>query len=124
MPSLSTWISSNPNPLTSEVALRAELAYQRILDRPTSVVFRRKGVDQAAQTLRVEYHSRTRLETASSNSRGVSLATVFGIQNHSTQPDNVIERGDRFVIESTTFEVTNILLVPGEIQALCEVSNG
>jgi hypothetical protein len=51
---------------------------------------------------------------------GVQRAVVFGVQNHPTIADTDIQRGDRFLLGETEFEVMAVIRAPGEAQALCE----
>ena len=51
---------------------------------------------------------------------GVQRAVVFGVREHPTVADTDIQRGDRFVMGATEFEVIGVIEAPGEVQAICE----
>ena len=51
---------------------------------------------------------------------GVQRAVVFGLRHHPTIADTDIQRGDRFVVGATEFEVIGVIVSVGDVQAICE----
>lgn len=116
MPSAGLWYESSTRPSIE----RAVHAWQRILDRPDSVVIVRNGIDLAAQTVRVTINpgSKRPDEISSTAQYG---AIVYGVLSHPNPAitDTNILRGDRFYYGNRWYEVESVLRVPGEIQAAC-----
>lgn len=101
---------------------RAALAWRRINRNPSAITIRRGTADLPAQTVRLEANNDARRQDGMIVTVGRQYWTVFGIRDHATLPDTDIERSDRFDVEDRTFEVIALLTPPGEIQAVCEVS--
>jgi hypothetical protein len=99
-------------------------AWRRIEDAPTAITIRRGEDTLEAQTVRVEMGSGARedrdLRRGLNVLPGVRRAVVFGVRGHPTVGDTDIQRGDRFVIGATEFEVVGVIDAPGEVQAVCE----
>lgn len=125
MPRLDTW-TDDRGALYTE-ASRASSAWRRILDRPTIIEIRGKD----PQTVRVEYDDTAveeyPLQSGSQRTIGMQHVVVFGVRNHPTVEDTVIDRNDRFTItmqdKPVGYEVVSVIYAPGEIQALCEAKN-
>lgn len=116
MPDFAAW-ASGATPLISP-AHKAVLAWSRILDRPVSVVLIRAGVDQPAQTVRIEV-PRTASDMRSET--GVTLEesiVVLGVMGHpdTSVADTVLKVGDRFYHDGRMFELTSVQTPAGEIQ--------
>lgn len=116
MPEFETWRSSDQN--------RALEAWQRIGDQPTTIAIQRGTVTLDPQTVRIEFSNSARedldLRSGLDITPGVQRAVVFGVRQHPTEPDTDIQRGDRFVVELTEYEVIGVISAPGEVQAICE----
>ena len=116
MPSFESWRGNEQ--------ARAAEAWARISEQPTTITIRRGGESLAAQTVRVEFSDSARedldVRRGLNVMPGVQRAVVFGVRNHARVADTNIQRGDRFVIEATEFEVMAVIAVPGEVQAVCE----
>lgn len=124
MPALDSWLSSGNITIMSASA-RAAQEWQRIQDRPSSVVVTRVGVQLAAQTVRIEADNTARWRDGALVDRGIQTVTVFGIRGHATLPDTNIQRSDLITFsDGTVYEVIAINTPPGEVQALCEASRG
>lgn len=103
---------------TPDTEVRAALAWQRILDNPTSITLHRLGTPQ---TVRIEYHAvRGREGDAATGSVAQQAVTVFGVQGHRTVTDTDIRRGDRFVLNDEEYDVVLVTSYPGEVQAVAE----
>lgn len=103
-------------------AQRAANAWRRIQDKPTSITVERAGVDQAAQTVRLEADSGGRMAVGMGGVQHLVEAVAFGIRNHATLTDTDLAPGDRFIASSVTYEV--IMVSPalvGELQAQLRV---
>jgi hypothetical protein len=102
---------------------RAALAYRRILDKPTSVVFKTAaGVTLAAQTVRVESDSIARPAMSAAGLAPVRRVVVFGIKGHATLADTNMAEGYRFVLGNDELRIVDIILTLGEIQGLAEAT--
>jgi hypothetical protein len=101
-------------------------AWRRIEDAPTAITIRRGGDGEmlAAQTVRIEIGSSARedrdLRRGLNVLPGLQQAVVFGVRGHPTVSDTDIQRGDRFVVGATEFEVVGVVEAAGEVQATCE----
>ncbi len=113
--------SSLGTPSTVE-ATRAVLAWNRISRKPTSVVFKKPdGTSTATQTVRIEPYSTSDVEaTDVSGTTESRRYIVLGVRNHPTVPDTDINVGYMFGINKERFRVVDLILQPGEIQAVCE----
>lgn len=111
MPTISNWTGTT-------ATNRAEDAWARISDKPSSVVFRRKNVNQAAQTVRLEYRSGTGVKVGETVSSAIQGMIVFGIKDHPTLSDTDMQRGDRFTDADGTWEIDQVMTLPGEVQGL------
>ncbi len=118
MPDLDAWLSQRGRRAIS-AATRAVRAWQRILDRPSSVVVYRGGAAQAAQTVRVEFEGGAtfRREAGEASARTV---TLLGVADHPEEADTDLRKGDRFTLAGAQYEVKDVIAVPGEIQARAE----
>ena len=108
----------------SDEQARALEAWIRISEKPTTITIRRNGDALAPQLVRIEFADTARedvnLRRGLDVTPGVQRAVVFGLRHHPTIPDTNIERGDRFVVGVTEFEVIGVIDAPGEVQAICE----
>ncbi|MEO8396495.1 MAG: hypothetical protein ABI700_26110 [Chloroflexota bacterium] len=117
MPDFAAW--------QNDVSARAVDAWMRISEQPTTITIRRGGDTLDPQTVRIELSNNTRedldLRRGLDITPSVQRAVVFGLRDHATVADTDIQRGDRFVIAVTEFEVIGVIDTPGEVQAICEV---
>lgn len=121
MPSFEAWREH-----LTEKALETE---RRIGERAVEIRIRRGGEMLGAQTVRVELGNTAREDLdvrrglgkqSLPMTPGVQRAVVFGVRDHPTAADTDIGRGDRFVLGETEFEVSAVVVLPGEVQAFCE----
>lgn len=114
MPEMSIYLGS-PEPK------RAEKIWQRILERPASIVIvRNRTRALAVQTVRVEYMTASRDHESKDMSISASRdVIIYGVRNHpdETVRDTDIQRGDRFTYNGQTWVVDNVVFVLGGIQA-------
>lgn len=99
--------------------LRAEKAWSRIQEKPTSIlIVRGKSLSLAEQTVRLEYGSAQRErkgdDDAKSSMRNI---VVYGVQGHPTIPDTNIKRNDRFAVNGQVWRIEDVVYVIGGIQA-------
>jgi len=115
MPNFAAWLDL----YVTVTQNRAADAWQRINDKPASIVLVRNGTALAAQTVRVEYDrgASEMGDAGQSSNRGV---VVFGVRGHAALSDTDIQRGDRFVYEGAQFRVVDVVYTTGEVQAMCE----
>lgn len=97
-------------------AQRAALAWRRISEKPSSITIVRVG---AAQTVRIESSGSSKRK-GSAGETAVREVVVFGIRDHDAEDDTDIKRKDRFVYQNEEYQVTDIVLTLGEVQARCE----
>lgn len=126
MVNLSAWLSDAGDlaatPTATE-AQRAALAWRRINDKPTEVAFRTPaGTTLAAQTVRIEPDSVAGMATSEVGAGQVRKAVVFGVRNHATQSDTVMDDGYRFVLDGDEYRCVGILKTLGEIQGYFEAT--
>ncbi|MBI1257587.1 MAG: hypothetical protein GC204_08960 [Chloroflexi bacterium] len=116
MPDFAAW--------RSDAQAWAADAWQRISEKATTITIRRGGETLDAQTVRIEYGDTARedatLRRGLDVTPGVQRAVVFGLRHHPTVADTDIQRGDRFVVGATEFEVIGVITGVGEVQAICE----
>jgi hypothetical protein len=101
-----------------DAGARAVRAWQRIQDRPTSItVFRL----DTAQTVRIE-HRQPAEQQANVGVVSRQIVTVFGVVGHpdETIVDTDLQRGDRFVLGESEYEIVEVAYYPGELQATGE----
>ena len=99
---------------------RAGDAWQRINDKPSDVTIKRGSTTLSSQTVRVEFGESLHESSGGAGTSSSRLVTVFGIQNHPTEDDTDIRRGDRFAIDGVQYSVVDVVTTLGEIQARCE----
>lgn len=128
-PNLSYWRNKRDGiglfgrPADEEV--RAVAAWQRILDKPTTVAFFNRAVNGSnGQTLRVEWKTVSNREQfgGAGTTATTQRVTLFGVKDHPDPDveDSDIEINDQFVIGDVAFIVQEVVEYPGEIQARCE----
>lgn len=113
MPTIANWISSQMTATN-----RATDALARILDKPSSVIIRRGSTNLSAQTVRLEYGSTTSPGEAGVASVNSQRVVIFGIRDHETEADTDIQRADRFTDDDGEWEIDQVILTPGEVQAV------
>lgn len=116
MPDISNWTTT-----TSRQSSRAIDAWNRIQEKPSSIIVRRNGVDQAAQTVRVEYDSTVVKPAGSSIDAAQGRIVVFGVRGHPTVADTNIQRADEFWLddpEASHYVVDSVIGQTGEVQAI------
>jgi len=124
MVNLSAWLGDAGNLAATPTATeeqRAAVAWRRINDKPSSVAFRTPaGSTLSAQTVRIEPDSSAGMATSESGAGQVRKAVVFGVRNHATQSDTVMDDGYRFVLDGDEYRCVGILKTLGEIQGYFE----
>ncbi len=121
---LSAWLGDAGNLAATPTATeeqRAAAAYRRILDKPSSVAFKTpSGSTLSAQTVRIEPDSAAGMATSEAGAGQVRKAVVFGVRNHATQGDTVMDDGYRFILNGDEYRCVGILKTLGEIQGYFE----
>lgn len=102
---------------------RAVDAWNRILRNPSSVEFVRGQTVLDAQSVRIEFDNQVKSEIKGDGAGTSSRrdAVIFGVKNHPSVTDTDIARGDKFAVNGQRYRVVQVIAVPGEIQATCEV---
>jgi len=124
MANFDTWLTQGNEPIS--VTSRAVDAWNRINRNPTSItIIQKDETELAAQTVRIEFDNSMDSERKGDGGGGGMSARrdaiVFGVKNHPTVTDTNIQRGDRFAVNGQIYRVVQVILVPGEVQATCEV---
>lgn len=119
MPNFNAWLG-----VTADVnSSRAEDAWRRIQQKPTSITIIRTATPSSsttldAQTVRLEYDNDANDVNSTGAGKSASRPlTVFGVKDHPVEPDTNIQRGDRFKVNSEVYIVTDVIFTSGEIQA-------
>lgn len=121
---LSAWLSDAGDLAATPTATeeqRAALAYRRISDKPSSIAFKTpSGSTLSAQTVRIEPDSSAGMATSEAGTGQVRKAVVFGVLNHATVADTVMDDGYRFTLNGDEWRCVGILKTLGEIQGYFE----
>lgn len=117
-----TWLGTNTNTRPSATE-RAVAAWDRIQDKPSSITIKRGSTTLPAQTVRIEYNVETSEVIGATGISSKRRLTVFGIQDHPSEDDTNIQRGDQFAHEGMIFKVIDMIPTLGEIQARAEAIN-
>jgi hypothetical protein len=99
---------------------RAALAWRRISEKPSSIVIKRGTTTLSAQTVRLE-SSGSSNRVGSAGTVAVREVVIFGVRGHATVTDTNIRRSDRFIYGGEEYQVNDLVLTTGEVQARCEV---
>lgn len=124
MPDFSNWLAPER---VIDPAVRAVAAWARIQQKPAVLtVVRVAPVTNVRSTreivARVEYDNESdEYATAPGGVNQMGECIVFGIQDHPTEADTDIQRGDTFFYAGANFRVVFLIPTIGELQALCEV---
>ena len=81
-----------------------------------SIVIIRGGVAQPAQTVRLETLSSQRQVTTEGGQVYMCDSYILGYKNHPTIADTSVKPGDRFVNNSISFEVIQVM--PGHVDCI------
>jgi hypothetical protein len=117
MPDLNTILSAGTAGIAAN---RAALAWRRISEKPYSIVIKRGTTTLSAQTVRLESSSSSN-RAGTAGTVAVREVVVFGVKGHATVTDTNIRRADRFVYGGEEYQVNDLVLTLGEVQARCEV---
>lgn len=120
MADASAWIGAGTGTAASD---RAADAWERILEKPTTITIKRGATTLDPQTVRLEYSSQQGTPEAKGGAgvSSVQRVVAFGILGHATEPDTNIQRDDRFAADGLQFRVVSVIFQTGEKQAMCEV---
>lgn len=124
MPNINNWLTpTDGSGQGITEADRALDAWRRINDNPAmvhSIVIRRNGVKQAAQTVRVEFGTGSERGSTDDNATLYQISgTLFGVRNHpdASVPDTDILPDDEFGIDGVRYRVRTVLPYAGDVQA-------
>lgn len=102
---------------------RAVKAWNRINDKPTSVVFKTPaGATLAAQTVRIESDNSVTESEGTAGSGPVRKVIVFGIQGHPVAADTDMKEGYRFNYLNDQYRIVDVISTLGELQGIAEVA--
>lgn len=104
----------------------AKSKWRLIQRNPTSITIYRDGATLAAQTVRITVDSRVmnQAENEAGGRMSERACIVHGIRQHPTVTDTDIRVNDRFAIGETSYEVYEVAILPGGIQAMCQRWSG
>ena len=110
-----------------DAANRAARTWGLILRDPTSVVIDRDGANLPAQTVKLTRDDGAIKWVGGDSAVGKSAKrdmVIFGIKDHSVETDTDLKTGDRFAIGKTRYEISDVVEVPGGIQAGAQQMQG
>lgn len=107
----------------TRAAQRAQDAYRRVMDKPTSIVFRKpqppgRPSTLPVQTLRVEVDNRASLSTSALGAAPAMAVVVYGWRDHPSLPNSDIAEGYTFVLNGDIYRIEDVILTFGEIQGI------
>lgn len=107
---------------TAKAQRRAAHAWRRLHDKfepVTSVAFKTAaGVTLAAQEVRIEVDNRASMSSSAAGSAPRMTLIVYGVRNHATIADTIMEEGFRFILGSDEYRCIDVILTLGEIQGI------
>lgn len=116
---LANWLSSPRR--FDQTEIRAELAYRRICDKPSEIVFRKPdGTNTDSQLVRLEYDSVSYSISDVSGEVASRGLIIFGIRGHPVEEDTDIKENYRFNKFGDGYVVSDVIYTIGEIQAICK----
>jgi hypothetical protein len=103
-------------------AIRAQIQWARILDKPTDITIRRGNRTLDPQTVRLEQDNNyPQSATDASGSSAVRRFILFGVRGHPTIDDLDIDAWDTWVMEEQEYTVISVnRAIIGSIQAVVE----
>ena len=115
------WLGRSSGWVPTQIALRAQVQWSRILDKQFDIHFTRGGVVQAPQTVRVELYNTAADEVGASGDSSMRKALVFGIHGQPELDDTDVRVWDTFVMDDMEYTVVTVnRLAHGQVQAYCE----
>jgi hypothetical protein len=118
VPNLNAWYAASGRiDNTISPTSRAIDAWHRIQANPTSIMIFRVG---SAQQFRVESGTGAGELAGPAAQQAVRQVILFGVNGHPTVANSNIQSKDRFVLGNTEYDVTDVLSVPGEVQAFAQ----
>ena len=118
MPGFDSWIAST-NVRDTSPAAKAVEAWNHILDDASSIVIARGDNDLAAQTVRIEFQNIVNERQGNMSEASHRRVWVMGVRNHVSVTDTDLANGDKFLLGGKVYEIMDVILLPGEIQADC-----
>lgn len=91
-------------------------AARLITDKATSITVVRDGVEQSAQTVRIEELGRPRPYLTEAGETGQADILILGYKSHPSITDTDLQRGDRFAVDGQGYEV--VMVMPGLTDSL------
>lgn len=120
MVDFNTWITT-ADAIPAET--RAALAWKRIQNKPTEVVFRTAaGVDLVPQTVRLESDSGASERERAAGTGPTRKLVVFGIQGHPHVTDTDMAEGYRFNHGNDQYRIIDVVSTIGELQGVAEAN--
>lgn len=105
----------------SQIALRAQIQWARILDKQTDVSFFRNEVKMDPQTVRIEFDNSITEEIGASGDSSMRRAIIFGIHGHPDIDDTDVKPWDVFTFDDMQYTVVTVNRnVLGQVQAYAE----
>lgn len=116
------WLAGGGGLPNTQWALRAQVQWNRILDKPTDVELKRKDVGfLPPQTVRVEFDDSMMASDSEIGMGAMRRVMVFGVRGHPTIDDFDVEVTDTFIMDNAEYTVMSInRQMIGQVQAYCE----
>lgn len=122
MSDIDAW-AGNTFPLEDWLDIDDAVDTARIVsDKSVSITVVRNGVEQDAQTVRIEEAGRGRSYQSEAGETARADVVILGYKDHPNINDTDIQRGDRFAYEGQGYEV--VMVIPGlpdSLQAYAKV---
>jgi hypothetical protein len=119
MPDYDAWRSTT-NQFAPTASSRADDAWKRINDKPSTVAVWRAGAYHHDETVRIEWNNGTNVTPSAQSPNSVTAITevvLFGINGHATLTSTDIKEGDEIWLAGESFIVKDSLITTGELQA-------
>ena len=123
MPDIDRWLA-NDKSRTQAAPGRAARAWNRVLDRPSTITVRRglaggTYVTLDAQTVRIDFDNYGTVMATDAGDVVVQTGVVYGVKDHpsASVDDTDLKPHDRFIYGGAEYIVTHIITPPGELQA-------
>jgi hypothetical protein len=116
------WMLGTGSLVKSQIPLRAQIQWARILDKDTDISLLRNGVTLDPQTVRIEWDDISSDANDMSGNSTQRTAIIFGVRGHPDIDDLDIQVWDTFRIDAVEYTVVSVNKeMHGVIQAECEV---
>lgn len=116
-----SWLAASASAVQAQQASRAVASWNAILDNPFTVnFFTTDGAWYGNQTMRIEHDDRARPLDSEAGMGHIRYVTLFGIRNHPTIANTVVESGWRFWIGDDEYTCLDPIFHDFEVQVTAQ----